>query len=83
MRTVIGGVEDEGIIGNAEVIQHLQEFSHVHVMLYHAVGIFILTGDAAQFFLYVGTKVHTGTVPPAEKGLTRLGLALDEVNGCI
>jgi len=83
VRAVIGGVEDNGVIGNAEVIQHLQEFSHVHVMFYHAVGIFILTRDAAQFLLHVGTKVHAGTVPPTEEGFTRLGLALNEVNGGI
>ncbi len=55
----------------------------MHIMFHHAVGIFILTGDAVQFFLYVGTKVHTGTVPPAEEGFSCLGLALNKVNGGI
>jgi hypothetical protein len=83
MRTVVGRVKDDGVFGNAEFIKHLQEFSYVHIVLDHAVTILILTGDATQFFLYMGPEMHSGPIPPAEERLTRLGSALNKVNNSL
>ncbi len=72
---------NDGVVGDAEVVEQLEQFADVHVVLDHAVAVFVLAGDAAVLLLHVGAKVHAGAVPPAEEWLAGLDLALDEVLG--
>jgi len=55
----------------------------VHVVFDHTVGVFILSGDATQFLLYMGAEVHAGTTPPHKPGLAGLVLFFDEVDSGI
>ncbi len=43
MRAVVGGVLDDGVVGDAEVIEQLEEFADLEVVLDHAVGVFVVT----------------------------------------
>ena len=81
MGAVVGGVEDDGVVGDAELVEHLQELADVHVVLDHAVGVLVLSGDAAQLLFDVGAEVHAGAAPPHEPGLAGCVLALDEIDG--
>ena len=80
VRAVVGGILDDGVVGDAEVIQQLEEFADLHVVLDHAVGVFIIA-LVAVFGLDVGAEMHAGAVPPAEERLAGLGLAGDEILG--
>jgi hypothetical protein len=81
VRAVVGGVLDDGVVGDAEVVDELEQFADVHVVLDHAVAVFVLAGDADVLLLDVGAEVHAGAVPPAEEGLALLVHAGDEILG--
>ena len=51
MRAVVGGILDDGVISETEVINQLEQFADLHVMLDHAVAILVLAGDATVFAL--------------------------------
>ena len=81
VRAVVGGILDDGVVGEAEVVDQLEQFADLHVVLDHAVAVFVLPGDAAMFRLHVGAEVHARGVPPAEERLPGLGLPRDELLG--
>jgi len=43
---VVGGVEHDGVVGDLEVVELLQQLAHHAVMLDHAVGMDTLAGLA-------------------------------------
>jgi len=49
VRTIIGGIEHDGVIGDAEIVQLFEKQADVSIVLHHAIGILILTGDAPKF----------------------------------
>ena len=49
VRSVVSGVHHYGVVSDAELIQQIEQFTDMHVMLYHAVTIFILTGIILNF----------------------------------
>ena len=83
VRAVVGGVLDDGVVGEAEVVNELEQFADVQVVLDHAVVVFIaaLAADAFVLGLHVSAEVHARAVPPAEEGLPGFGLASDEFLG--
>ena len=85
MRTVVGRVHDEGVVGDAEIVEHLEHLTDVLVVVDHGVVIraLELARLAQAFRLGVGAQVHVGEVHPDEGGLACLVLALDEVDGAV
>ena len=83
MRAVVGRVDDDGVIRDAQVVERLEQRSHRGIVLDHAVGILGEGRDAlgaAVLGPHVGAEVHPGAVVPDEEGLAGLDLALDEVD---
>ena len=80
VRAVVGGVLDDGIVRDAEVINELEQFAHLQVVLDHAVGVFVIA-LVAMLGLDVGAEVHAGAVPPAEERFALLVHASDEILG--
>ena len=72
----------DGVVGDAQPVERLQQHSDVHVVFDHGVGVLVLTGNAANLILDVGAEVHSRAVPPDIEGLVLLNGALDEVDGC-
>ena len=83
MRPVVGAVHDDGVVGDAQVIQLLQEGAHAVVVVDHDVVVFRLPapGLAQAFGLGMGPKVHVRGVEPHEERLIGLGLAVDVFRG--
>jgi hypothetical protein len=61
------------LLGDAEVVEQLQQLTHMHVMLDHAVVVFVTAraGDFRVFFLHVRAEVHARGVPPARRTACR------------
>jgi hypothetical protein len=83
VRAVVAGVDDDGVLGDAELIQQVEQLAHVPVVVDHRVVVGRLPAprlpDAPR--LGVGPQVHVGGVhPDKERGAVRL-LAPDEVLG--
>ena len=55
-----------------------EQLADVHVVLDHAVAVFVLSRLAAMLGLHVGAEVHPRAVPPAEERLAGLRLTRDE-----
>jgi hypothetical protein len=72
LSTVVGGVDDDGVVGDAEVVEFFQQLADVGVVLDHAVGFNAIAGFALGFGLEVGEDVHAGGVVVAEEGLSGL-----------
>src|SRR3546814_15603622 len=48
VRAVVGGVEDDGVVGDAHVVERHQHLPDQRVMLDHAVGVFGERGQAGD-----------------------------------
>ena len=72
MWAVVGGIENDRVVGEAEVVEGLEELADMAVMLHHAVAVLILPRLAEARFLDVGAEVHAGGIPPAEERLATL-----------
>ncbi len=73
MGPVVGRVEDDGVVGDAELIEELEELADVHVVLDHAVVVLVAARarDPAVLVFDMGTEVHAGAVPPDEERFAR------------
>ncbi len=83
MRTVVGGVHDEGVVGDAQIVDHLENRAHILVVVDHDVVIRALPASrlADALRLGVGAEMHVGKVHPDKGRLARLVLPLNEVHG--
>ena len=80
VRAIVGGILDDCVVGDAKVIENLEELTDLDVVLDHAVGVFVVA-LVAVLRLDVGTKVHAGTVPPTEERFALFVHASDELLG--
>src|SRR4029077_5172346 len=83
VRTVVGGVEDDGVVSDASVIQSLEDLADLGVVLNHAVVVLSARGEAglvAMLGFHVREGVHARAVKPAEEWLVRLRLARDVID---
>src|SRR5262245_8345069 len=81
MRPVVRGIEDGRVVGDAEIVERLQELSDIAVMLEHAVEIFADAALPEHLRPYVGVEMHPGRVHPCKERLAGLDLPLHEVDG--
>src|SRR4030095_9873236 len=79
LRTVVGGIDHDRVVGDAEVVELLQELADLPVVLDHAVGIDAEPGLALGRGLETGPDVHAGGVEPHEERLLVPACAVDEV----
>ncbi|MCY1293428.1 hypothetical protein D9M70_426870 [compost metagenome] len=85
VRAVVGGVDDDGVLGNLQVIQGLEQLADVAIVLEHAVGVLVARHAALPLhgLAHMGEGVHAGGVHPDEERLVGLDLLLDEVDGTL
>ena len=85
VRAVVGGVDDDGVVGDAEVVEHVEHRADVLVVVDHRVVVLGLPqpGLALAPGLQVCVQVHVGEVAPDEERVARLVLALDVVDGAV
>ena len=71
VRAVVGGVDDDRVVGNAEFVDQVEDLAHVLVMVDHRVVVVALhhTGLTEALGFRVGPEVHVGEVDPGEEGL--------------
>src|SRR5215467_10792860 len=58
LSAVIGRINNDGVVGNSQIIDLLEQLSYVGVMLYHAVGFNTQPGFTLGFLLEMGEDVH-------------------------
>src|SRR5262249_10797453 len=78
--TVVGAVDDDGVVSDAQIIERLEQVSDVTVMFEHAVHVFAETAAASIFRPHMSVEMHARAVPPAEERLVCLDLPLDKVD---
>ena len=66
---VVGGVDDDGVVGDAEIVELLQQLADVPVGLDHAVGVEAEPGLALRLLLQMREDVHARGVEVAEERL--------------
>ena len=72
LRAVVGGVHDDRVVFEAELLELVEQLPDHRVVLDHAVGIGAEAGLARALLLEVREDVHAGGVPPEEERLVRL-----------
>ena len=77
---VVGGVDHDRVVGDAEVVELLQELADLPVMLHHAVRIDAEPGLALRLRLEPGPDVHAARIEPDEERLLVAVGAVDEVD---
>ena len=84
MRAVVGGVDHDGVVADAEIVDRLEDRPDRRVVLDHAVGVF---GPGRQARLvavgsaHMGAEMHAGRVEPAEERRVGPDLPLHEIDG--
>ena len=68
---VVGGVDDDGVVRDAQVVEFLQQLAHVPVVLDHAVGVDAEAGLPLRFLLEVRKHVHARAVEIARRRASR------------
>ena len=81
MRTVVGGVHDDRVIGDAEFVEQVQQVTDEIVVIEHRVVILRLPapGAANALGLGMGAEMHVRRVEPNEERCLRLVLTADEI----
>ena len=82
VRPVVGAVDDDRVLGDAELVDQVEQLADVAVVIDHRVVVLRLPapGLADAFRLGVGAQVHVRGVHPHEERRPRLVLAPDEVD---
>src|SRR5262249_38312421 len=75
---VVRGVDHDRIVGDAEIVELLQELADLPVMLHHAVRIDAEPRLSLGRWLEVGPDVHAGRVEPHEEWLAVADSTVDE-----
>ena len=84
MRPIVRGVDHDGVVTDAEIVDSLENRSDRRVVLDHAVGVFgpgRQSGRAAMDSAYMRAEVHPGRIEPAEEWRVGLRLTLHEIDG--
>ena len=84
MRAVVGRVEHDGVVADAEIVHRLEDRADHRIVLDHAVGVFGSRCQArlvAVGFPHMRAEVHAGGVEPAEERRVRPDLTLHEIDG--
>ena len=81
VRAVVGGVDDDGVLGDAEFVEQVEQLPDVAVVVDHRVVVGRLPAPRLAEALRLGVRpeVHVGHVHPDEERGARLVLALDEI----
>ena len=78
MRSVVGRVVDDGVVGNLQLVEQVEQLPHMHVVLDHAGRVFVHmpTRMFVCLLAHLGfdmrAEVHACAVPPDVEGLTLL-----------
>ena len=75
-RSVVGGVHDDGVVGDAQLIELVEHLADLLIVDDHAIAVGVLAALADILFGDVGTEVHGRRVVPEEERLVRFGLLL-------
>ena len=83
MRAVVAGVDDDGVVGDAHVVQRLEQRADRVVVLDHAVDVLAVAVRVAAAMLGadVRAQMHARRVEPDEERLARCLLPLHVVDG--
>jgi hypothetical protein len=83
VRPVVGRVHDEGVVGDAELVERVQQLPDVLVVIDHGVVVGRLPSARLPeaLRLGVGERVHVRGVEPDEEGLAFPPRPLHEVDG--
>ena len=82
VRTVVGRVDDDGVLGDAEFVDEVEQLADVAVVVDHRVVVRRLPAARLAQALGLGMRpeVHVRHVHPHEERGSRLVLALDEID---
>jgi hypothetical protein len=78
LRAVVGGVDHDGVVGDAEIVELFQKLADLPVVLHHAVRIDAESGLALGLGLEPRPDVHASRVEPHEERLAVPDGAVDE-----
>jgi hypothetical protein len=79
---VVGGVHDDGVVGDAQLVQLVEHDADVFVVSDHYVVVLALAVALALVLVgRVGPEVHGRGVPPDEERLVRLMRVVYEAHG--
>ncbi len=83
MRPVVAGVDDDGVVGDAHVVERLEQSPDGVVVLQHAVDILAVAVlvTAAMFGADMRAQMHAGRIQPDEEWLAGFMFLLHEGDG--
>ena len=74
LRSVVGGVHDDGVVGDAQLIELVEHHADLLVVDHHPIAVRVLAALADIFCGDVRAEVHGRRVVPEEERLVRLRL---------
>src|SRR5215212_6378222 len=83
LRSVIGRVHDNGVVGDSQLFELVEDHPDLLVMDDHAIAIRVLSALTEVLFCDMGPEMHSRRVVPKEKRLLLLCLLLHPSQGPI
>ena len=78
---VVGGVKHDGIVSQAQLVDPVQQGTHLVIVLQHGIVIETLARASQLGGIHMGVVVHAGGVEPDKKGLLPGRGLVDELEG--
>ncbi|MNN74816.1 hypothetical protein D3C81_1910530 [compost metagenome] len=79
VHAIVGGIDHDGVVGDAQLIEFFQQGADLAVMFEHAVVVLALPRLARNLVADVGVVVHAGGVEPDKERFIRLDGLVHEV----
>ena len=79
MGAVVGGIDDNRIVRDTQVIQFIEQNADVTIVLEHSIVVKPLPRGAQLFFFNVSVLMHAGGIKPDEERLTALVRLIDKL----
>jgi hypothetical protein len=80
---VVGRVHDDRVLGDPQLVEQIQQFADLAVVIDHRLVVEPLTGDALDLLLDSGPEMHPRRVPPDEERFVVAVRVADELLGPI
>ena len=83
MRSVVGAIKNDGVVGNPQLIELVQQAPHQIVVTHHGIVIETLARQPLFLFGRVGPEMHASGVKPHKERLVLFGGALNKLLGAV
>src|SRR5439155_24761878 len=74
--TIVGGVHDDGIVGDAQFVKLVEHLTDLLIVRYHAIAVIVLSAFSTVLVCEMSSEMHSRRVVPEEEWFVLFDLLL-------